>query len=97
MSTFSVWVVIATHANYGNAILCSRMASNKEIAIKECLYAVKSDVQKDDKRFIDNEINTIIANLMEHNEYEQDEDGLRLVAELQTFKMTISEIIPKFS
>lgn len=94
MSTFSVWVVIATHANYGNEILCSRMASNKELAIRECLSAVKSDVQKNDKRFIEKEINNIITNLMEQNEYIEDEDGLRLITELQTFKINNIEIVP---
>lgn len=90
MSNFTVWTVTANHGYYGSAVLLSRMSCDKRQAICQCLRAVRDCVREDDKTYLANESNAIINSVLENNEYEQGDDGLRVIAELHDMSVNFS-------
>lgn len=90
MSTIRVWCVTANHGHYGNAILCSRVATDKEDAIQGCLNEVIRRTQPEEKNRLNNDGDKIVEQLMSRNEYVQCEDGLRMVAELHELEIEMT-------
>jgi RNA binding exosome subunit len=82
MSTIRIWCVTANHGYYGNAILCSRVSTDKEEAIHDCMDEVKRHTQPDEKNRLNDAGDEIVDKLMSANEYVQSDEGLRMVAEL---------------
>ena len=87
-----VWCVTANHGVYGNDILCSRVGTDKEDAIQDCLSEVIRHTQPAEKNRLKNDSEAIVETLMNKNEYVQSEDGLRMVAELHELEIEMSFI-----
>lgn len=90
MSTIRIWCVTANHGYYGNAILCSRVSTDKEEAIHDCLNEVKRHTQPDEKNRLNDAGDEIVDKLMNVNEYEQSDEGLRMVAELHEMSVDMT-------
>mgnify|MGYP000255208786 CR=1 FL=1 len=90
MTTIRVWCVTANHGHYGNSILCSRVATDKEDAIEDCLSEVTRHTQPEEKNRLNKDADKIVEQLMKQNEYVQCEDGLRMVAELHELEIEMT-------
>jgi len=90
MSKINVWCVTANHGYYGNSILCARMATDKEDASIDCLDEVMSHTQQEEKEWLRRNYENIISTLMKKSEYEQSEEGLRMVAELHELEVEMA-------
>lgn len=90
MSTIRLWCVTANHGDYGMDVLHSRIATDKEQAIEDCLDEVIQHVQNKEKERLRNDTDKIVNTLLVKNNYLQNETGLRMVAELQEIDVEMS-------
>lgn len=71
-------------------VLHSRIATDKEQAIEDCLDEVIQHVQNKEKERLRNDTDKIVNTLLVKNNYLQNETGLRMVAELQEIDVEMS-------
>jgi len=79
MTSLKIWSATANHGHYGNQILVTRISVDKEKAIRECLAEVIECAQDYDKKWVKKETEKIVDAVMKSNNYEQSDDGLRVV------------------
>lgn len=79
----------ANHGHYGNEILLSRASTDKETAIRKCLKAVGRQCQKYDKDKLDQNTDSIVAQVMSSNKYAQSDEGLHVIAESQVVTLVV--------
>jgi len=66
------------------------MATDKEDASIDCLDEVMSHTQQEEKEWLRRNYENIISTLMKKSEYEQSEEGLRMVAELHELEVEMA-------
>lgn len=66
------------------------MATDKQNAIQDCLDEVIRHVQPDEKKTLDDDYDAIVTQLIKKNEYEQSDEGLRIVAEFHEMVVVLS-------
>lgn len=90
MSKISVWVVMANDDSYAHGTLSAQVSSNKMKAIEMCFQDLRSKYRDGNKPWLDRQKDEIVKKLMQCNEYEQRDDGLFMIAELQSLDIHVN-------
>ncbi len=90
MIKIKLWCVTANHGFYGNQILVSRVSTDKETAIKQCLSEIEACLQSSDKEWLRKETPKITQQLLAKSEYEQRDDGLRIIVNQNDLSLSVN-------